>query len=357
MATVDLDHVTVGSGRANRLSDVSLSIADGAFVGVVGASGSGKTSLLRAIAGLDRIAHGRVRLDGHDVTNATPGDRDVGMVFQSPALIGHLSARRNVSFPLDVRRLDSQEIRQRVDAEARALHIDGLMNREPATLSVGEQQMVQIARALVRVPTVLLLDEPFASLDDELRSRMRAEIAMLQSGYGVTTLMATNDSADVEALTERVAVLDEGQLVQFGETTAVRRTPANLLAAVATGPLSLIEMTVTTESRGYWLLREDPAGGELVRIRSWAPGLARHAGTKVTVGVRPEDVEIDAAGTIPAVVERTAQFGAGGISCIVAGSRVMVSPPTSGRPAIGDAVRLRCSHHVVFDRVDDRWIG
>ncbi len=356
MATVDLEHVTLRSGATNRLSDVSLSIVDGAFVGVVGASGSGKTSLLRAIAGLDPIAHGRVRLGGHDVTGATPSDRDVGMVFQSPALIGHLSARRNVSFPLDIRRLDAEEIRQRVDAEARVLRIDGLMHRDPATLSVGEQQMVQIARSLVRVPAVLLLDEPFASLDDQLRARMRAEIAMLQSGYGVTTLMATNDSADVEALTGLVAVLDAGQLVQFGETAAVRRTPVNLLAAVATGPLSLIEMTVTTDRRGSWLVREDTATGELVRIRSWAPGVARHAGTTVTVGVRPEDLEIDEVGTIPAVVERTARFGTGGISCLVAGTRMTVSPPTSGRPTIGDAVRLRCSHHVVFDRMDDRRI-
>ncbi len=356
MASVDLDHVTVRSGATNRLNDVNLSIADGAFVGIVGASGSGKTSLLRAIAGLDRIDRGIVRLGGRDVTRATPGDRDVGMVFQSPALIGHLSARRNVSFPLDIRRLDSREIRRRVDAETRALHIEELMDREPSTLSVGEQQMVQIARALVRVPTVLLLDEPFASLDDQLRSRMRAEIKMLQSGYRVTTLLATNDSSDVEALAELVAVLDDGELVQVGETAVCRRSPANLLAAIATGPLSLIEMTVIAEQRGYWLVREDPASGELVRIRSWAPGLDHYVGTTVMVGVRPEDVEIVSAGTVPALVDRTVQFGSGGISCMIAGVRVGVADPVGPRPAVGDVVRLRIQHHVVFDRVDDRRI-
>ena len=357
MASVDFDHVTVRSGRTTRLDDVTLSVADGVFVGIVGGSGSGKTSLLRALAGLDRIESGIVRLDGRDVTRATPGDRDVCMVFQSASLIGHLSARRNVSFPLDIRRLDAHEISRRVDAEVRALHIEELMDREPSTLSVGEQQMVQIARALVRVPTVLLLDEPFAALDDRLRSRMRAEIAMLQSGYGVTTLMTTNDSSDVEALAGLVAVLDDGQLVQVGETAAVRRGPVNLLAALATGKMSLIEMTVIPDQRGYWLVREDPADDELVRVRSWAPGLARYAGARVTVGVRPEDVEVSDTGTVPAIVERTAQFGAGGISCRVAGVRLTVATPMGQRLAVGSAVRLSVRHHVVFDRVDDRTIG
>jgi len=357
MSTVDLDHVTVGSGRASRLSEVSMAIDDGALVAVVGASGSGKTSLLRAVAGLDRIDQGTVRLDGHDVTRATPGERDVGMVFQTPALMGHLSARRNVSFPLDVRRMATEEIRRRVDAEARALHIEQLMHREPATLSAGEQQMVQIARALVRVPNVLLLDEPFESLDEQLRGRMRAEFAVLQSGYQVTTLMTTNDSADVESLAGTVAVLDGGRLVQFGDTAVVRRSPVNLLAAVATGALSLMEMTVVAAQQGFWLQREDPAGDELVRLRAWSPALADHVGTKVTVGFRPEDVEIADTGTIPAIIRSTAQFGGAGVACLVAGVSVGATFPAGRTPEVGSAVRLRVYHHVVFDRSDDRRIG
>ena len=356
MAAIDLDHVIVRSGRTARLDDVSMTIDDGALVAVVGGSGSGKTSLLRAVAGLDLIESGLLRFDGRDVTRMTPGDRDVSMVFQSPALIGHLSARRNVSFPLDVRRVASEEIRQRVDAEVRALRIEGLMGRDPSTLSVGEQQMVQIARSLVRVPAVLLLDEPFASLDDQLRRRMRAELATLQAGYGVTTLMATNDSADVEALAGFVAVLDGGRLVQFDERDVVRRLPSNLLAAVATGPMSLIEMTVVAEREGFWLQREDPAGGHPVRIRSWSPALAAHVGTSVSVGVRPEDVEIAEMGTMAATVESTARLGVGGILCSVAGVRVVASVPQGPIPAARSAVRLRVHRHVVFDRVDDRTI-
>jgi ABC-type sugar transport system ATPase subunit len=357
MSTVDLDHVTVRGGGTPRLSEVSVAIDDGALVAVVGASGSGKTALLRAVAGLDRIDQGILRFDGRDVTRATPGERDVGMVFQTPALMGHLSARRNVSFPLDVRHMATDEIRQRVDAEARALHIEQLMHREPATLSAGEQQMVQIARALVRVPNVLLLDEPFIRLDEQLRGRMRAEFAVLQAGYQVTTLMATNDSADVEALARTVAVLDGGRLVQFGDIAVVRRSPVNLPAAVATGPLSLLEMTVVASQQGFWLQREDPAGGELVRIRAWTPALGAHVGTKVTVGLRPEDVEIADTGTIPAIIRSTAQFGDGGLACLVAGVRVGAAVPAGRAPAVGSAVRLRVHHHEVFDRSDDRRIG
>jgi ABC-type sugar transport system ATPase subunit len=356
MAAVGFDHVTVRSGQTTRLDDVTMSIPDGALAAVVGGSGSGKTSLLRAVAGLDPIERGSIRLGGRDVTQLEPAEREVGMVFQAPALIGHLSARRNVSFPLDVRRMEAEEIRKRVDAEVRALHIEGLMEREPSTLSVGEQQMVQIARALVRVPTVLLLDEPFASLDDQLRRRMRAEMSLLQSGYGVTTLMATNDCADVEALADVVVVLDDGRLAQVGDTAAVRRNPVNVIAAVATGHLSLIEMTVIAEQRGFWLVREDPAGGELVRIRSWASGLGSHVGTTVTVAVRPQDVEIADTGTVPAIVESTAYLGSGGLTCTVAGVRMSVAAPVGPPPKIGTSVRLRLHHHVVFDRIGDRTI-
>jgi ABC-type sugar transport system ATPase subunit len=186
---------------------------------------------------------------------------------------------------------------------------------------------------------------------------MRAEFAVLQSGYQVTTLMSTNDSADVEALAGVVAVLEGGLLVQYGETAVVRRSPVNLLAAVTTGPLSLIEMTVVAAQQGFWLQREDPAGGELVMIRAWSPALAGHVGTKVTVGLRPEDVEISERGTIPATVQSTAQFGDGGLACLVAGVRVGAAFPAGWRPDVGSSIRLRVHHHVLFDRSDDRRIA
>jgi ABC-type sugar transport system ATPase subunit len=352
MASVELDHVTVRTGAATRLRDVTMPVGDGAFVAVVGTSGSGKTTLLRAIAGLDPVERGIVRIGGRDVTRLTPGDRDVGMVFQTAALLGHLSTRRNVSFPLDVRGMDAADTRRRVDAEVRALRIEGLMDRDPRTLSVGEQQMVQIARALVRVPNVLLLDEPFGALDDALRRRMRSEIAVLQSGYGVTTVLTTNDSEDVRALASSVAVLDHGALVQYGPTVDVRRSPATVLAALATGPISLVEMTVLAEHGGFWLVREDPTGGELVRVRAWSPALADHVGRTVRLGIRPGDVIVSEHGSLPALVERASVVQPGGVQFSVAGARVVAHAPDA-RLSANDTVRLRMDHYVVFDRSTD----
>lgn len=347
MAEVGLERVTL---RGSRLDDVSLLIPDGAFVGVVGASGSGKSSLLRTIAGLETPTSGLIRFDDRDVTGVAPGGRDVGMVFQEPALLGHLSVRRNVSFPLDVRRRDAEDIRRRVDAEVRALHIEQLLMRRPNTLSHGEQQMVQIARALVRVPHVLLLDEPFAALDEQLRHRMRAEIAVLQDGYGVTTLMSTNDPLDVTTLTSLLVVLDAGRVVQFGDTAWVRHSPATLLAAAATGALSLVQMTVTADREGYWLVRAAAAGGELVRIRAWSPALDGYVGSLVTVGIRPEDLVVSDHGSIPAIVERRMPIPDGGVRCAVAGVPVMATTDGTDVEA-GQRVRLRVDHLAVFDRL------
>jgi ABC-type sugar transport system ATPase subunit len=350
MARVELDRVTVLGGREPRLDDATMEVADGQFVGVIGPSGSGKSTLLRAVAGLDPVAAGRIRFDGVDVTATPPAQRDVSVVFQDPSLIPYRSVRRNVSFPLDIRRQHPEEIRQRVDAEVRALRIEALLTRRPESLSPGEQQMVQIARALVRTPRVLLLDEPFSSLDEPLRVRMRAEISMLQDGYGVTTIMTTNDPADL-TLARALVVLHEGRVMQVGTTEAVRRTPATMAAAAATGWLSLIDMTVVAEQEGAWLMREDPGGGELVRVRAWAPSVRRRAGAPVTVGVRPEDLVVSDQGTIPAVVENRLPVPTNSVRCRIAGVSVMASAERSVPLVRGDVVRLRIDHFTVFDPV------
>lgn len=353
MARVELERATVISGRTRRLDDVSLAVAQGDFVGVVGPSGSGKSTLLRTVAGLERLASGAIRFDGLDVTTSSPGERDVSLVFQEPALLGHLSVRRNVSFPLDVRRRDPEEIRNRVDAEVRALRIGELMHRNPAHLSHGEQQMVQIGRALVRTSRVLLLDEPFASLDEPLRYRMRAEIGMLQEGYGVTTLMSTNDPLDVATLAKSVVVLHDGRIVQAGPAAVVRRSPASLGAAAATGSLTVIEMTVVADREGFWLMREDPRGGELVRIRAWTPSLAGYVGSNVVVGVRPHDLLVNETGAIPATVERRIPVPTGSVQCSVAGTLVTGTIEPGSAVASGDQVRLRLDHLTVFDPETD----
>jgi ABC-type sugar transport system ATPase subunit len=297
---------------------------------------------------LDPVVAGSIHIGRRDVTTAEPGARDLAIVFQHPSLFGHLSVRRNVSFPLDVRREHVDEIRRRVSAEARALHIEELLLRNPAELSVGEQQMVQIARALVRVPKVLLLDEPFAALDEPLRRRMRSEIAMLQAGYGVTTLMTTNDPLDVVQLTTSVVVLDHGAVVQFGPTDTVRAEPASSTAAAVTGSVSVVEMTVVRDGDGFWLQREDPGGGGVVRLRAWSPALRPYSGRVVSVGIRPDDVVVHSSGQVAARVERLVPVPAGSAQFLIAGARVG-GQRGAGAIAAGDHVRVRVDRFSVFD--------
>jgi len=357
MAGVGLDAVGVHVGGRALLQGVTLEVADGAFVAIVGSSGSGKTTLLRTVAGLVRPSAGTIRFDGADITLVEAGRRDVGMVFQQAALLRHISVRRNVSFPLDVRRQTAEEIRRRVDAEVRALHIERLLLQRPDELSYGEAQMVQIARTLVRVPRVLLLDEPFASLDEQLRGRMRAEIRLLQEGYGVTTLMTTNDPRDVAALAGSVVVLEEGRLVQAGSTVEVRETPATLLAAATTGDLSTFDATVVAESTGSWLVRDDPSGGPGLRLRSWSPALAEFDGQLVTVAVRPEHVVITPSGSVVAGVERSIPGSTPVVQLVVAGARIQATPEPGVAHLRGETVRARIDHHHVFDRTTGRTVA
>lgn len=291
MARVVLHDLTVEHhDRRSRaatvaLDRIDLDIGDGELVAVIGPSGSGKTTLLRAIAGLDAAA-GTILMDADDVTALPPSERDVAMVFQFPHLLPHRTVGRNVAFPLEVRRETIAEIRTRVSAEARALHIETLLGRSPQELSAGEAQLVQIARALVRVPRVLLLDEPLARLDAHVRERMRRELRLLQRGYGVTTILTTNDPVEAMAMADQLVVLDAGRVVQAGPPLDVHREPASLLVAQLTGALDTAMVEVTADSDGYWL--RGPEGVE----RAWRPSLAAHVGGWVVRGVRPDGTRL-----------------------------------------------------------------
>lgn len=282
MASLQLLGVTLLRGATTILSDIDLEVDDGEFVGIVGPSGAGKTMLLRVIAGLERPNAGAVAMNGHDMTGVPPQGRDVAMVFQNPSLLPHRDVRGNVAFPLEVRHETIQKIRTRVDAEARALHIEALLARTPGSLAAGEAQLVQIARAMVRVPSVLLLDEPLTRLDAALRQRMRAELRILQRGYGVTTVFTTNDPVEAMSMPDRLVVLHAGKVVQTGAPLEVYRDPVSLEAAMFTGEIDVSEREVTSDGVGYWLT------GGTGRERAWAPSLAGHVGGRVVLAARPD---------------------------------------------------------------------
>jgi multiple sugar transport system ATP-binding protein len=232
VAVVSIDKVSK-SFRGKRgetvhaVRELTLRMSDREFLVVVGPSGCGKTTMLRLIAGLERPDTGSVSLDGN-VLNGTPAkDRDVAMVFQSPALFPHLTVAENIGFGLMLRKFPKAEISQRVGEAAELLGLTALLQRKPETLSGGEAQRVALGRAMVRKPKVFLFDEPLSNLDAPMRAQLRKEIKKLRERVNATFLYVTHDQAEASALADRLAVMRQGQIEQIGSVQQIREQPAN----------------------------------------------------------------------------------------------------------------------------------
>ena len=347
MSTVELEHVTVRRSGATLLDDVNLTVADGELIGVIGASGAGKTTLLRTIAGLEPLASGTIHIDGVDVSEATPADRNVSMVFQTPALLPNRDVLGNIEFPLEIRHQEAEEIATRVAAESRALHIEALLARLPRGLSAGEAQLVQVARALVRLPALLLLDEPLARLDPTLTQHMRLELRSLQQGYGVTTFLTTNDPVEAMSMPDRLIMIDSGHVAQVGEPIEVYERPVSLTAAACTGQVSSVMARVEADGDGFWLVHPS------FRHRAWQPSLGDHIGALVVIAVRPTWIRLGVDGSIPAMVTE-ASPGAGSITVTLDGDTdpdhvvIATAAPTHRR---GDRVEFQIEQIALFDPV------
>jgi len=210
---------------------LDLDIADGEFMVLVGPSGSGKTTALRMLAGLEEIDAGAVFIGERDVSDDPPKARDVAMVFQNYALYPYLTVAANIGFPLRIAKVPKRDREARVKEVARLLGLEEYLDRKPAQLSGGQRQRVAMGRAIVRVPSVFLMDEPLSNLDAKLRVQMRADIAALQADFGVTTVYVTHDQAEAMTLGHRVAVLHDGHLQQVGPPRELYERPANLFVA------------------------------------------------------------------------------------------------------------------------------
>lgn len=346
MASIDFVGVSVASGDTTILEEISFSVADGELVGIIGPSGSGKTTLIRTVAGLEAVASGTLLIDGADSRRVPVAERDVAMVHQDPALFLHRNVQRNVAFPLEIRRQTAEEIRERVGAETRALHLEHLLTRQASHLSRGEAQLVQIARALVRAPRVLLLDEPLASLDEQLQRRMRAELSLLQGGYGVTTIMTTNDPIDAVTMPSRLVALDHGRVVQSGTVAEVRDDPVTLDVAMSTGEWWTLPITVHQRAGGLWLVTA-ANGRHVVEHRAWTPALQAHVGRDLRLGFRPEDVTPAPSGSIDGVVIRVVPGAATGLYVDVGGHTIGVR--SGAGCEVGQRVSFRLDQATVFD--------
>jgi ABC-type Fe3+/spermidine/putrescine transport system ATPase subunit len=280
MSRVDVTGVSKRFGGHQALSDVSLGFGDGEFFGLLGPSGSGKTTLLRAIAGFVVPDQGSIAFDGQRVENVPVHRRGIGMVFQSYALFPHLSVAENIGFGLSVRRAERGAIAAKV-AEALALvRLPGLGERKPKELSGGQQQRVALARALVTGPRVLLLDEPLGALDRRLRQEMQVELREIQRETGVTAIFVTHDQEEALTLSDRIAIINDGRIVQTGPPRDVYERPATVFAAEFLGDANVF--------------RGEP-GGSALRLASGAVIRTETASTGVAI-VRPEKITLSGEG-------------------------------------------------------------
>jgi multiple sugar transport system ATP-binding protein len=237
MAEVVLENVSKRFGDIAAADDVSLTVADGEFVVLLGPTGVGKTTILRLAAGLERPDAGRVRIGGRDVTAATPAERDTSFVFQQYSLYPHLTVYDNLAFPLrsPLRRVAEAEIDRRVVEIARLLRIDDKLKNSATRLSGGQMQRVAIGRALVRRPNIYLMDEPLSSLDAKLRGDLRLELKRIQQEFGATMLYVTHDQIEAMTMASRIGVMEAGRLVQIGSPREIYENPASTYVATRLG--------------------------------------------------------------------------------------------------------------------------
>ena len=237
MAEVSLANVSKRFGAIEAVRGLSLSIADGEFVVLLGPTGAGKTTTLRLIAGLERPEHGSIVIRGRDVTGEVPAERDVAFVFQQYSLYPHLTVYDNLAFPLrsPARRMDESLIRRRVQQVAELLHIEQKLSNRATALSGGEMQRVAIGRALVREPAVYLMDEPLSSLDAKLRAELRLELKRIQRELGTTILYVTHDQIEAMTMADRIGVMNEGVLIQLGIPREIYERPRSAYVASRLG--------------------------------------------------------------------------------------------------------------------------
>jgi thiamine transport system ATP-binding protein len=283
---VELDGVTVAFGDVTAVDDVSLTVERGDFFTLVGPSGCGKTTTLRTVAGLETPTSGTVRIGGEDVTGQPPEDRPTGIVFQNYALFAHMTVRENVGYGLRFSDPPGDGGRsERVDEMLELVDLAGMADRDPTALSGGQQQRVALARALAPGPEVLLLDEPLSALDARLRERLRVQVREIQRELDITTVYVTHDQAEALAISDRVAVVDDGRIQQVDRPEVVYREPETRFVAEFVGDNNVFDGEVT----GL-----EPPTARVDGVEMPLPDDAVVSeGQQVTLSVRPEDVLVD----------------------------------------------------------------
>ena len=297
MATIKLEDLVKTYGDVEVLHNLNGNIQDGEFVVVVGPSGCGKSTLLRMIAGLEKITSGKISIEDKIVNDLEPADRDIAMVFQNYALYPHMSVRQNMGYGLKIRKIDKQEIERRVLEAAEILGISEYLDRKPRQLSGGQRQRVAMGRAIVRDPQVFLFDEPLSNLDAKLRVQMRLEIRKLQKRLNVTSIYVTHDQVEAMTLGDRLMVLNDGVVEQFGTPIELYDHPETIFVAGFIGSPSMNFIPADCSEKSISL-----CNGKKIKKS------LKHKG-KVSIGIRPEHLEEDKKGNIRIVIQMVEQLG------------------------------------------------
>lgn len=304
MAHITLTGLTKRFGSVTAVNNVSLNIADGEFFTLLGPSGCGKTTTLRMIAGLELPDEGRIEVAGRDVTYVPANRRRFGMVFQNYALFPHMTVFENVAFGLRTMREANHEITRKVEEALELVRLAGYGARKPSQLSGGQQQRVALARALAARPTIMLLDEPLSNLDAQLREETRAEIQRLQKDSGITTIYVTHDQDEALALSDRIAVMNNGRLEQLGAPADIYGSPASAFVARFIGQMNVLSGSIIAVDNGQALvdvgfsqlsvtLHPTANSTSQVSLEDETTGrpLDVRVGQSVKVGIHPENLE------------------------------------------------------------------
>ena len=353
MSRVTFDHVWRRFGPHVAVADLCLDIADGDFLVLLGASGCGKTTSLRMLAGLEEPSEGEIRIDGRVINNVPPGERDVAMVFQSYALFPHMTVQGNLNFGPRMRHENKAQTRAKIGEVAETLGLTALLGRRPAELSGGQRQRVALGRALLREPKLFLMDEPLSNLDAALRGQMRAEIVSLHRRLGITTVYVTHDQVEAMTMATQIAVMFEGRLHQAGAPATVFDNPSDLRVARFIGAprMNIVPGTVTRAESRVFL---DCLGTRV----PLADGLATSAAseTPVKVGIRPSDFALTppypGAIGIPGIVEFLEPMGSETFATLRCGKEtIMARAPGRAPLSLGETVTLYpdCRFVYAFD--------
>jgi multiple sugar transport system ATP-binding protein len=356
MASLSIHNVHKRFGPVNILKGIDLSIADGEFLILVGPSGCGKSTLLNMIAGLDGISEGEIRIGERVVNDVSPKDRDIAMVFQSYALYPSMTVRENIEFAMKMKKVPAAERAATVARVAKTLQMDALLERRPAQLSGGQRQRVAMGRALARNPAVFLFDEPLSNLDAKLRVEMRAEIKSLHQRLKNTIVYVTHDQVEAMTLGDRIAVMKEGLVQQFGTPAEIYERPANLYVAgfIGSPTMNFVPARVESTPSGAVLRFDDcPVA---------VPFGAASSG-EVIAGIRPEHFTLaapDAPGAVPLTIELLEPTGADTYALAQLGGKpVTVRFAPKQAPGVGETAWLAIDPAAVnlFDPKSELRIG